>query len=45
MARDFYHQIVREALEADGWTITADPFVIKSIGLRFTSQKESSNGY
>lgn len=35
MARDIYHQIVREALEADGWTITADPFIIKSIGLRF----------
>ena len=34
MARDIYHQVVREALEADGWTITADPFVIKSIGLR-----------
>lgn len=34
MARDFFHQIVREALEADGWTITADPFIIKTIGLR-----------
>ncbi len=34
MARDFFHQVVREALEADGWTITADPFIIKTIGLR-----------
>jgi hypothetical protein len=34
MARDFYHQIVREALENEGWTITADPFIIKTIGLR-----------
>lgn len=34
MARDFFHQIVREALESDGWTITADPFIIKTIGLR-----------
>ncbi len=51
MARDFFHQIVREALVADGWTITADPFIIKTIGLRLeidlaaeVSQKESSNG-
>ena len=29
MARDFFHQIVREALETDGWTITDDPFRIK----------------
>ncbi len=34
MARDFFHQVVREALEAEGWTITADPFIIKTIGLR-----------
>jgi XisH protein len=34
MARDLFHQVVREALEADGWTITADPFIIKTIGLR-----------
>ncbi len=34
MARDIFHQVVREALEADGWTITADPFIIKSVGLR-----------
>ena len=34
MARDFFHQIVREALEADGWTITADPFIIKTSSFR-----------
>ena len=34
MARDFFHQVVKEALEAEGWTITADPFIIKTIGLR-----------
>ncbi|MEY4936309.1 MAG: hypothetical protein RIS64_2668 [Bacteroidota bacterium] len=30
MAKDFYHTIVREALERDGWKITHDPFIIKS---------------
>ena len=34
MARDLFHQTVREALEAGGWTITHDPFVLKSGGLR-----------
>ncbi|ADB36303.1 element excision factor XisH family protein [Spirosoma linguale] len=34
MARDLFHQLVREALEADEWTITHDPFVLKSGGLR-----------
>lgn len=26
MAKDFYHQHVREALEKSGWTITHDPY-------------------
>lgn len=26
MARDLFHQIVREALEADGWEITHDGY-------------------
>ncbi len=26
MAKDFYHEVVREALESDGWRITHDPF-------------------
>lgn len=34
MARDIYHYIVKEALEADGWTITQDPFILKSGGVR-----------
>jgi XisH protein len=29
MARDFYHNNVREALEKDGWRITNDPYSIK----------------
>lgn len=27
-ARGFYHDAVRTALEADGWTITHDPYII-----------------
>ncbi len=29
MAKDFYHQNVREALEKDGWRITDDPYRLK----------------
>jgi hypothetical protein len=29
MARDFYHNNVREALEKDGWRITNDPYTLK----------------
>lgn len=29
MAKDFYHNNVREALEKDGWRITADPYRVK----------------
>jgi hypothetical protein len=29
MARDFYHYNVRQALEKDGWHITADPYPIR----------------
>jgi len=32
-AKDFFHDIVRTALEKDGWLITADPLVL-TIGLR-----------
>ncbi|MDM8522351.1 element excision factor XisH family protein [Desulfococcaceae bacterium HSG8] len=31
---DLYHEEVRHALEKDGWSITADPFVIEYKGLR-----------
>lgn len=34
MARDLIHQACREALEKEGWTITHDPFVLKSGGVR-----------
>lgn len=29
MAKDIYHQLVREALEKEGWTITHDPYLIR----------------
>ena len=28
-AKDFFHDHVRDALEADGWTITSDPFFVR----------------
>ena len=30
MARDFFHEIVKNALVKDGWTITHDPFTLHS---------------
>lgn len=30
MAKDIYHEAVRKALEADGWTITHDPYYLKA---------------
>ena len=30
MARDIFHNHVREALEKDGWIITEDPFLLKT---------------
>jgi XisH protein len=29
MAKDFYHENMREALEKDGWRITHDPYPLK----------------
>jgi hypothetical protein len=29
VAKDFYHQNVRQALEKDGWLITHDPYPVK----------------
>lgn len=26
MAKDLYHQVVKEALENEGWTVTHDPY-------------------
>lgn len=34
MAKDIYHNNVREALEKDGWTITHDPYPLKHYSLR-----------
>jgi hypothetical protein len=33
-AKDIYHQLIKKALEKDGWLITDDPYVI-SYGERF----------
>lgn len=30
MAKDIYHEAVIKALEADGWTITHDPYYLKA---------------
>jgi XisH protein len=31
-AKDVFHQQVRQALEKDGWTITADPLSLRWLG-------------
>jgi hypothetical protein len=28
-ARDYYHDVVRNAIKKDGWTITQDPYRLK----------------
>ena len=33
MARDLFHNIVRAALEKDGWTMTDDPLTIRCGGV------------
>jgi XisH protein len=33
MAKDLFHDVVRRALEKDGWTITDDPFFIRFGGI------------
>ncbi len=30
MAKDYFHNIVRRALEEDGWLITHDPYIIRT---------------
>ncbi len=32
MARDLIHEIVKKAMEDDGWTITDDPYLLKLVG-------------
>ena len=31
MAKDLYHNVVKKALEDDGWIITHDPYFFRSI--------------
>jgi hypothetical protein len=33
MAKDFFHDVVRRALEKEGWTITDDPIFLRFGGL------------
>lgn len=33
MAKDLFHEDVKKALEADGWTITHDPYPLKAGGI------------
>lgn len=35
MAKDIYHNHVKEALEKDGWIITADPYILNYADTRF----------
>lgn len=35
MAKDIYHNLVRDALENDGWIITHDPYYLQlGLGMR-----------
>lgn len=33
MAKDLFHDVVRHALEKDGWTITDDPLFLRFGGI------------
>lgn len=35
MAKDLFHDLVKKALEKDGWTITDDPLLVKAGGVEF----------
>lgn len=35
MARDLYHQGVREAIEKEGWTITNDPYYLTTLKVKY----------
>lgn len=35
MAKDLFHDLVKKALEKDGWTITDDPLAVKAGGVEF----------
>jgi XisH protein len=42
MAKDIYHDIVKRALQKDGWTITHDPYKIPLVNrtLKIVEWKE-----
>jgi hypothetical protein len=35
MAKDFYHEQVKRALEKDGWEITNDPYILESGKIKY----------
>ncbi len=35
MAKDIFHNLVKTALQKDGWTITEDPFLILAEGIKY----------
>jgi XisH protein len=35
MARDIYHQAVRTALEKEGWLVTHDPYLLRTLGAAY----------
>ncbi|MEL7163215.1 MAG: element excision factor XisH family protein [Bacteroidota bacterium] len=35
MAKDFYHELVKEALQKSGWTITHDPYKLSEEIMRY----------
>ena len=35
MAKDFYHENVKQALKNDGWEITDDPFILESGKIKY----------
>lgn len=39
MAKDFFHNTVKEALEKDGWTITHDPYELRMEALNLFEAK------
>lgn len=43
MARDLIHQLIRQALETDGWLITQDPYPIKIGGFEMEIDLAAEN--
>ena len=36
MAKDLFHEVVKVALQKEGWTITHDPYTLKALKRRFS---------